>query len=87
MSFKSYIHFLSHWWYVKFSVISCEMIFFWCSEIDNTPIQCLHGKVPVSKISSMKRLSAKAWNRISSKVPYHMILNTCRLSLVCEIMT
>ncbi|CAK9158411.1 unnamed protein product [Ilex paraguariensis] len=35
--------------------------------IDNTPIQCLHGKVPVSKVGSMKRLSAKAWTMLSSK--------------------
>lgn len=37
------------------------------SKIDNTPIQCLHGKVPVSKIGSMKRLSAKAWTTLFAK--------------------
>ncbi|XP_059653831.1 ubiquitin carboxyl-terminal hydrolase 26 [Cornus florida] len=37
------------------------------SIIDNTPVQCLHGKVPVSKIGSMKRLSSKAWNMLFSK--------------------
>ncbi|CAI9284968.1 unnamed protein product [Lactuca saligna] len=37
------------------------------SIIDNTSIQCSHGKVPVSKICSMKRLSATAWHKISSK--------------------
>ncbi|KAM7513474.1 hypothetical protein LguiB_012349 [Lonicera macranthoides] len=37
------------------------------SIIDNTPIQCLHGKVPVSKVGSMKRLSAKAWTMLFSK--------------------
>ncbi|XP_076959230.1 ubiquitin carboxyl-terminal hydrolase 26-like [Bidens hawaiensis] len=37
------------------------------TEIDNKPIQCVHGKVPVSKITSMKRLSTKAWNTIYSK--------------------
>nr|KAJ0211711.1 hypothetical protein LSAT_V11C400221640 [Lactuca sativa] len=35
--------------------------------IDDTSIQCSHGKVPVSKICSMKRLSAIAWHKISSK--------------------
>nr|XP_043628066.1 ubiquitin carboxyl-terminal hydrolase 26 [Erigeron canadensis]XP_043628067.1 ubiquitin carboxyl-terminal hydrolase 26 [Erigeron canadensis] len=56
----------SFWW------ISVDWLRQWADVItpaiiDNTPIQCLHGKVPVSKISSMKRLSAKAWNTISSK--------------------
>ncbi|XP_024995811.1 ubiquitin carboxyl-terminal hydrolase 26 isoform X3 [Cynara cardunculus var. scolymus] len=56
----------SFWW------ISVDWLRQWADTItptiiDNTPIQCLHGKVPVSKISSMKRLSAKAWNTISSK--------------------
>ncbi|KAL6953118.1 Ubiquitin carboxyl-terminal hydrolase 26, partial [Sarracenia purpurea var. burkii] len=35
--------------------------------IDNHPIQCLHGKVPVSKVGNMKRLSAKAWTLLFSK--------------------
>jgi hypothetical protein len=39
-----------------------------CSVLDNKPIQCVHGKVPHSKVSSMKRLSAKAWTMIDSKV-------------------
>lgn len=56
----------SFWW------ISVDWLRQWADTItppiiDNTPIQCLHGKVPVSKISSMKRLSTKAWNTISSK--------------------
>ncbi|KAI7752502.1 hypothetical protein M8C21_015853, partial [Ambrosia artemisiifolia] len=56
----------SFWW------ISVDWLRQWAdsiipTQIDNTPIQCLHGKVPVSKISSMKRLSAKAWNTIFSK--------------------
>ncbi|KAL2521363.1 Ubiquitin carboxyl-terminal hydrolase 26 [Forsythia ovata] len=37
------------------------------SNIDNTTIQCLHGKVPVSMTSYMKRLSAEAWTMLSSK--------------------
>lgn len=37
------------------------------SIIENNPIQCLHGKVPVSKIGNMKRLSAKAWTMLFSK--------------------
>ncbi|KAL0332705.1 UNVERIFIED_CONTAM: Ubiquitin carboxyl-terminal hydrolase 26 [Sesamum calycinum] len=35
--------------------------------IDNTSVQCLHGKVPVSKINYMKRLSAEAWTALTSK--------------------
>lgn len=37
------------------------------SALDNTSVQCLHGKVPVSKIGSIKRLSAKAWTMLLSK--------------------
>ncbi|KAK9289140.1 hypothetical protein L1049_017613 [Liquidambar formosana] len=62
-------------------VLSLEEPYFWISTdwlrqwadtitppvIDNTSIQCLHGKVPVSKVSSMKRLSAKAWTILFSK--------------------
>lgn len=56
----------SFWW------ISVDWLRQWADNItpnmiDNTPIQCSHGKVPVSKISSMKRLSATAWSKISSK--------------------
>ncbi|MCD7469118.1 hypothetical protein HAX54_007925 [Datura stramonium] len=35
--------------------------------IDNTSIQCTHGKVPVSKVGSMKRLSCEAWTMLFSK--------------------
>jgi len=45
-----------------------------CSVIDNKPIQCLHGKVPVSKVGSMKRLSAKAWGILFSKVSLCLII-------------
>ncbi|RDX81132.1 Ubiquitin carboxyl-terminal hydrolase 26, partial [Mucuna pruriens] len=58
-----------------------EQPFFWiCSDwlrqwadniipiaLDNTSIQCLHGKVPVSNVTSMKRLSSKAWDKLLSK--------------------
>ncbi|XP_054797302.1 ubiquitin carboxyl-terminal hydrolase 26 isoform X2 [Prosopis cineraria] len=37
------------------------------STLDNTSIQCSHGKVPVSKVTSMKRLSDKAWDRLFLK--------------------
>ncbi|XP_047092916.1 ubiquitin carboxyl-terminal hydrolase 26 [Lolium rigidum] len=37
------------------------------SSIDNSPIQCEHGKVPASKVTSMKRLSAKAWANLLFK--------------------
>lgn len=42
-----------------------------CRAIDNTSIQCLHGKVPVSRINYMKRLSAEAWTALISKVRYY----------------
>ncbi|XP_061364323.1 ubiquitin carboxyl-terminal hydrolase 26-like [Gastrolobium bilobum] len=37
------------------------------SSVDNTSIQCSHGKVPVLKVTSMKRLSSKAWDKLLSK--------------------
>lgn len=37
------------------------------SAIDNSSIQCIHGKVPVSKVSSAKRLSVEAWTMLHSK--------------------
>ncbi|XP_014501559.1 ubiquitin carboxyl-terminal hydrolase 26 isoform X2 [Vigna radiata var. radiata] len=52
--------------------ISSEWLRQWADNIvpiplDNSPVQCSHGKVPVSKVSSMKRLSAKAWDMLFSK--------------------
>ncbi|CAN6540179.1 unnamed protein product [Malus baccata var. baccata] len=35
--------------------------------LDNTSIQCSHGKVPLSKIGYMKRLSVKAWTKLFFK--------------------
>ncbi|XP_021276622.1 ubiquitin carboxyl-terminal hydrolase 26 isoform X1 [Herrania umbratica] len=35
--------------------------------LNNTSIQCFHGKVPVSKVGFVKRLSAKAWMKLFSK--------------------
>ncbi|KAJ7966072.1 Ubiquitin carboxyl-terminal hydrolase 26 [Quillaja saponaria] len=63
------------------TVRSLEEPFYWiCSDwlrqwadciappvIDNTPIQCMHGKIPVSKVASIKRLSAKAWDQLLAK--------------------
>ncbi|OQU79121.1 hypothetical protein SORBI_3008G098300 [Sorghum bicolor] len=37
------------------------------SSIDNGPIQCKHGKVPASKVTSMKRLSSVAWEKLYLK--------------------
>lgn len=62
-------------------VLSLEEPYFWISvdwlrqwadnvtpsAIDNTIIQCKHGKVPVSNVVAMKRLSAKAWTLLYSK--------------------
>ncbi|KAB1996150.1 hypothetical protein ES319_D13G211800v1 [Gossypium barbadense] len=36
--------------------------------LDNTSIQCSHGKIPLSKAGSVKRLSAGAWTKLSK---YH----------------
>lgn len=35
--------------------------------IDNHPIQCSHGKVALSKLTSMKRISCTAWQNLHSK--------------------
>ncbi|XP_033508808.1 ubiquitin carboxyl-terminal hydrolase 26 isoform X3 [Nicotiana tabacum] len=65
----------------KAAVQSPEKSYFWISMdwlrqwadnimpsiIDNTSLQCTHGKVPVSKIGSMKRLSGEAWTMLFSK--------------------
>ncbi|KAK8465514.1 hypothetical protein PHAVU_009G100000 [Phaseolus vulgaris] len=52
--------------------ISSEWLRQWADNIipvplDNSSVQCSHGKVPVSKITSMKRVSAKAWDTLFSK--------------------
>lgn len=56
----------------KFYWISTDWLRLWADSItqfpiDNKPIQCLHGKVPFSKIGSMKRLSDKAWGMLHHK--------------------
>ncbi|KAH0466913.1 hypothetical protein IEQ34_004151 [Dendrobium chrysotoxum] len=38
------------------------------SSIDNSSIQCSHGKVPFSNVTSMKRLSSTSWHRLFTKV-------------------
>lgn len=38
------------------------------SVLDNTLIQCSHGKVHMAEVGSMKRLSACAWVKLFSKV-------------------
>ncbi|VFQ63522.1 unnamed protein product [Cuscuta campestris] len=52
--------------------ISTEWLRQWADSItppiiDNNIIQCKHGKVPVSKVNSMKRLSQAAWAMLLSK--------------------
>ncbi|TVU48110.1 hypothetical protein EJB05_07733 [Eragrostis curvula] len=37
------------------------------SSVDNSQVQCEHGKVPASKVTSMKRLSAVAWLKLFTK--------------------
>lgn len=39
-----------------------------CSVLNNTSIQCSHGKFPLSKVGFSKRLSAEAWMKLFSKV-------------------
>ncbi|KAJ6306969.1 hypothetical protein OIU78_022134 [Salix suchowensis] len=53
--------------------------------IDNKPIQCLHGKVPVSKVGSMKRLSAKAWGILFSKYDGGPALTNSDCCMACLI--
>ncbi|XP_030480385.1 ubiquitin carboxyl-terminal hydrolase 26 isoform X1 [Cannabis sativa] len=55
-----------------FCWISADWLRQWADNItapplDNTSIQCLHGKVPVSKVGSMKRLSTTSWTQLYSK--------------------
>ncbi|XP_062097645.1 ubiquitin carboxyl-terminal hydrolase 26 isoform X3 [Humulus lupulus] len=55
-----------------FCWISADWLRQWADNItspplDNTSIQCLHGKVPVSKVDSMKRLSTTSWTQLYSK--------------------
>ncbi|XP_031283351.1 ubiquitin carboxyl-terminal hydrolase 26-like isoform X1 [Pistacia vera] len=52
--------------------ISADWLRQWADNIsppvlDNAPLQCLHGKVPVSKVGTMKRLSTEAWIKLFSK--------------------
>ncbi|KAJ3692558.1 hypothetical protein LUZ60_011653 [Juncus effusus] len=52
--------------------ISTEWLRQWADNIeppplDNSGILCEHGKVPVSKVNSMKRISAMAWQLLHSK--------------------
>ncbi|KAH7656175.1 ubiquitin carboxyl-terminal hydrolase 48 protein [Dioscorea alata] len=37
------------------------------SSIDNSVIQCSHGKVPITKVTQMKRLSKTIWQKLLSK--------------------
>ncbi|GLU01093.1 hypothetical protein SLE2022_184180 [Rubroshorea leprosula] len=52
--------------------ISTDWLRLWADNVnppvlDNTPIQCSHGKVPVSKVGCMKRLSTVSWTKLFSK--------------------
>ncbi|WCJ44374.1 Ubiquitin carboxyl-terminal hydrolase 26 [Euphorbia peplus] len=55
-----------------FCWVSTEWLRQWADNItatalDNTQIQCSHGKVPFSKVGSVKRLSGEAWTKLFSK--------------------
>ncbi|KAL5145003.1 Ubiquitin carboxyl-terminal hydrolase 26 [Glycine soja] len=75
--------------------ISSEWLRQWADNIipiplDNTSVQCSHGKVPVSNVTSMKRLSAKAWDMLFSKYGGGPALshdNHCRDCLIHGAMT
>ncbi|CAL9125822.1 ubiquitin carboxyl-terminal hydrolase [Musa troglodytarum] len=52
--------------------ISVEWLRIWADSInppciDNSPLQCVHGKIPIAKVTSMKRLSNTAWQMLFSK--------------------
>ncbi|XP_058092711.1 ubiquitin carboxyl-terminal hydrolase 26-like isoform X2 [Magnolia sinica] len=78
-------------------VSSLEDPFFWISAdwlrqwadciiplpIDNTSIQCSHGKVPVSKVGSMKRVSNKAWSILFSKYGGGPVLSCDDCCILC----
>ncbi|KAI3916826.1 hypothetical protein MKW98_001407 [Papaver atlanticum] len=51
--------------------------------IDNTSIQCSHGRVSVSKVGSMKRLSEGAWTRLLSKYGGGPTLSNDDLCIEC----
>uniref|UniRef100_A0A2P2JYZ7 Ubiquitin carboxyl-terminal hydrolase n=1 Tax=Rhizophora mucronata TaxID=61149 RepID=A0A2P2JYZ7_RHIMU len=53
------------------------------SVLDNTPIQCSHGKVPVSKVGSIKRLSAEAWTKLFSKYGGGPALSNADYCIAC----
>ncbi|ONM54376.1 UBP26 [Zea mays] len=53
------------------------------SSIDNGAIQCEHGKVPASKVTSMKRLSSVAWQKLHSKYGGGPILNSDDFCMEC----
>ncbi|KAJ6730494.1 UBIQUITINYL HYDROLASE 1-RELATED [Salix viminalis] len=53
--------------------------------IDNKPIQCSHGEVPVSKIGCMKRLSVKAWEILISKYDGGPALSNSNYCMTCLI--
>ncbi|KAJ8773366.1 hypothetical protein K2173_028543 [Erythroxylum novogranatense] len=53
--------------------------------LDNSPIQCIHGKVPISKVGFMKRLSAEAWTKLISKHNGGPILSNDDCCMACLI--
>ncbi|KAJ6939241.1 hypothetical protein NC651_005626 [Populus alba x Populus x berolinensis] len=53
--------------------------------IDNKPIQCSHGEVPVSKVGSMKRLSVKTWGILFSKYDGGPALSNSNCCMTCLI--
>lgn len=53
------------------------------SSIDNSSIQCSHGKVPFSKVTSMKRLSTSSWQRLFTKYGGGPALSSDDFCIIC----
>ncbi|XVF48123.1 hypothetical protein PTKIN_Ptkin03bG0165600 [Pterospermum kingtungense] len=53
--------------------------------LDNTSIQCSHGKVPLSKVGFLKRVSAEAWIKLFSKYNGGPTLAKSDYCMVCLI--
>ncbi|WOK98779.1 ubiquitin carboxyl-terminal hydrolase 26 isoform X1 [Canna indica] len=51
--------------------------------IDNSPIQCIHGKVPITKVTSMKRLSVTTWQMLLSKYGGGPTLSNDDICITC----
>ncbi|CAN6470166.1 unnamed protein product [Victoria cruziana] len=53
------------------------------TEINNIMLQCSHQRVPVSKLGMMKRISDRAWEKLSSKYGGGPALTGCDCCIDC----